>query len=293
MGRCLKSVQGLADEIIVVDGKSLDETVSIAKQYKAKVFPTTHKLMFHLNKQMAIDKATGDWILLLDADEEVPAALAGEIKQTIHYRLENSDSGSDVCGYWIPRKNIIFGKWIEHTGWWPDYQLRLFIKGTIKFPCLSVHEHPQITGETAKLIEPLIHHHYADVNQYLERLIRYTDNDVKVMVRNKTEVRAIDALIWPADEFIKRYLTWHGYQDGLHGLVLSLLQSFYRLVVFTKVWEAKHFETGKNPLPVNYVEGILKKKLKEFVWWRYANQIEKSTHRAKRLLLKARRRLGL
>lgn len=128
---CLESVKW-ADEIVIVDGTSTDKTVAIAKKYGAKVIIRENPLMFHINKQKAFEAATGDWILYLDADERVSPELKKEILSVVNQK--------DFNGFWMPRKNIIFGKWIRHTGWWPDQQLRLFRRGKGKLACQSVHE---------------------------------------------------------------------------------------------------------------------------------------------------------
>jgi len=266
--RCLRSVKPVADEIIVVDGSSTDKTREIAKKIGARVIKTTNKKMFHINKQTAINHAQYNWVLLMDADEKISQKLADEIKSLI------INGQLSVNGYWIPRKNIIFKKWIKHTGWWPDYQLRLFKKDTLHFPCQSVHEHPKLKGKSARLKNPLIHYHYSSVSQYLKRLDRYTDNDRDVFIKQNQELKWQDFLIKPADEFIKRFVAWEGYKDGLHGLVLSLLQSFFQFVVCVKVWEEKGFQKKGINNFLFQTKKILKKKMQEYQWWMLENCIK-------------------
>ena len=119
-------MENLADEIIIIDNKSSDKTAEIAKRHKAKVFEKENNLMLNINKNYGFTKASGDWVLYLDADERITPELAGEITLVV--------DNSQVVAYWISRKNIIFGKWIKHAGWHPDYQLRLFKRDGGKFP---------------------------------------------------------------------------------------------------------------------------------------------------------------
>ncbi len=144
IGDCLKSVT-FADEIIVVDNESTDKTVEIAKKYKAKVTSKPNNKMLNINKNAGIAKAASDWILYLDADERVTKELQNEIKAIL-----NQDS-PDVAGYFIPRKNIIFGRWIEYAGMYPDYQMRLFKRGKGKYPEIHVHEMIDVDGKVAYL----------------------------------------------------------------------------------------------------------------------------------------------
>ena len=117
IGRCLEAVKGWVDEIVVVDGSSEDKTREIAKSYGAKVIKTTNKPVFHLNKQMAIDKCQGDWILQLDADEIVVKELKGEILQAIEPQASNL---KHFVAYQIPRKNFLLGRWLSKGGQYPD-----------------------------------------------------------------------------------------------------------------------------------------------------------------------------
>lgn len=233
---CLKSVQGLADEIVIVDGTSTDKTVAIAKKYGAKVIVRENPPMFHLNKQKAFEAATGDWILYLDADERVTSELAQEIK------LEIRNLKLEIAGYWLPRKNIIFGKWMEHTGWYPDYQLRLFRRGQASLPCKTVHEQPVLKGQAGHLKNPLWHENYQTISQFIARLDKYTENDKNLFLAENKKIQWHDAIRFPTGEFLKRFFLEQGYKDGLHGLVLSLLQAFSSLVTFAKVWEAEGFK---------------------------------------------------
>lgn len=277
---CLESVKW-ADEIVIVDGSSTDKTVALAKKYTSKITIRENPLMFHLNKQKAFEKATGDWILYLDADERVSEDLKKEIREAVKNKAFN--------GFWIPRKNIIFGQWIRYTGWYPDYQLRLFRQGKAYLPCQSVHEQPQLTGHSGKLKNPLIHENYQKVSQYIKRLNElYTENDKNLYLTKKQEIKWQDAFIWPVNEFFKRFFKEKGYKDGLHGLILSLFQAFSSLVTFAKVWEVQGFK--KQELPLNDFFSEMKKLGKETSYWITTALIDKNKQPVKKTVLKIKRR---
>jgi (heptosyl)LPS beta-1,4-glucosyltransferase len=235
--RALDSVEILADEVIVVDMESEDNTVKIAKKAGAKVY--LHKKVGYVEpaRNFAIGKATGSWILVLDADEEIPASLAKELKRI--------SEGPQADFYRLPRKNIIFGKWITHTGWWPDYNIRFFKKGTVVWKKL-IHSVPETQGKgqslPAKEQFAIIHHNYQSISQYLERMTRYTQIQAKFLIKDGYRFSWQDLIRRPTSEFLSRFFANEGYKDGIHGLALSLLQAFSELVVYARVWEHNKFE---------------------------------------------------
>lgn len=230
---CLESVKW-ADEIVIFDEKSTDKTVSIAKKYTNLVFSTDHDPMFHRTKQKAVVKSTGDWILSLDADERVTE----ELKKEIFDKVNSKDA---QAGYQFPRKSKIFGKWIEHSGWYPDYQVKLFKKGKGHYPCQSIHEMISIDGQIGMMEHDLLHMHYSTIDWFLNRRFEYTKDDAQNMISSGQKIVWFDAIKFPADEFFKRFFYWEGYKDGLHGLVLSLFMAFDRLIVFARIWENQKF----------------------------------------------------
>lgn len=233
---CIESIQDLAAEIIVVDNSSTDKTSEIAKKMGAKVFKQANDAQkIDLQKNYGFEKASHDWVLSLDADERLTPELIAEIKHEI-------EKHPKVSGFWIPRKNIIFNKWIRHSLWWPDYQLRLFKKGKGKFLKATVHVPLNVSGETQHISEPMIHHSYSSISQYVNRMNNiYTDVEVEGLMRSGKKFIWIDAIRLPFSDFFKTFFLQKGYQDGLHGLVLSLLQAFYMFLLFAKVWERQGF----------------------------------------------------
>ncbi len=283
IGPCLESVKG-AGEMVIVDGQSTDKTQEIAKKYGAKVIVRKNPLMFHLNKQKAFEAATKDWILYLDADERVTPELKKEILKAIETKSLN--------GYWIPRKNIIFGKWIKHSLWHPDHQLRLFRRGKARLPCQSVHEQPKLTGKAGYLKNSLIHEHYQTVSQYVDKLnTLYTENDVRVFFRKKKKIHWYDAIRFPAEDFLSTLFARKGYKDGLHGLVLSLLQAFSTFVTFAKIWEKQGFKEAEPEDFLKKVGKELAKAEKDLGYWLLTARIDQEKSGLKKGVLKIKRRL--
>ena len=261
---CLKSAKLAADEIILVNNTSQDSTVKISKKYTDKIFTRPNDpVMLNISKNFGFSKATGDWIISLDADERITRQLAHEIKKAV--------LNKDYNGWEIPRKNIIFGKWIEHSIWWPDYNLRLFRKGFGKFAEKHVHEKLDVIGEVGKLENPMVHYNYQTVSQFIRKLDKtYTESETENYLASGKKIYWFDAIRWPTNDFIKTFFFQKGYKDGLHGLVLSQLQAFYALIFFAKVWERK--EDFKDLTPDNFFMEFLRelsKVSKDIKYWIY------------------------
>lgn len=279
---CINSVD-FADEVIVVDGSSTDNTAKLAVNNGAIVLKRPNHSMLNINKNFGFKKAKNDWILSLDSDERVTPELKKEI-------LEVVKSKSSKNGYYMPRKNIIFGKWIRHSIWWPDYQLRLFRKNKGKFPERHVHELLEIEGEADRLENPIEHLNYQTVSQFIYKLEKiYTESEAENIIRSGKRVSWHDALRMPAHDFFNTYFLQKGYKDGLHGLVLSIFQSFYMEVVFAKVWEHQGFEEKNIALDDLYCE--TKKLGKEWSYWQVTSKIEQSSFFIKKIGLKIKRKL--
>jgi glycosyltransferase involved in cell wall biosynthesis len=228
---CLDSVAHWCTEIIMVDGESTDRTVAIAKKFGVKVYSAPNQPMFHKNKQMAIDRCTGDWILQLDADEVVPKELAEEIKKTLRKK-------TDINGYYFPRKNLFLGRYLTKGGQYPDYNLRLYKKGKGKLPCKSVHEQAIVTGKTGYLVTALLHNSYPDFSHYLSHFNRYTSIFADELVEEKETVTFISGLkyifITPVCWFLLTYLRHRGYVDGFTGFVFSFFSALRFPVAYVK-----------------------------------------------------------
>ena len=235
---CLDSIINLAYEIIVVDGSSHDKTREIAKKFGAKVFKVTNKPIFHLNKQIAVNKASGKWVLQLDADEQVSSALKQEIKSVI------SQPKTQFNGYYLPRKNFFLTKFLTKGGQYPDYVIRLFIKNTGRFPCQTVHEQIVINGPVGYLHHPIIHWSDRTFSRYLTRFNRYTSLDAVSLYRQKIKPSLLMCfqffLIKPISWFLSTYFRHKGFVDGLPGFIFSLMSSLRFPVIYLKFWELNH-----------------------------------------------------
>lgn len=278
---CLKSVKDVASEIIVIDNTSIDRTNQIAKKYTDKVFIRENNLMLNVNKNFGFSQVTGKWILNLDADERVTDELSKEILEL--------DENVSTNGFLIPRKNILFGKWVRHSIWWPDYQLRLFKKNKGKFEERHVHELLKLDGEPKKLTFPIEHLNYQTISQFLYKLEHiYTESEVENIIKSNKKLNWYDAIRMPAGDFMKTYFFQQGYKDGLHGLVLSLLQAFYMEVVFAKVWERKGFE--EKELSINEISDEFRALGKELSYWILTEKIKNDKSFFKKIINRIRRR---
>lgn len=230
---CLKSVEGLADEIVIVDGGSIDKTVEIAKKFKAKVIQTDNPPIFHINKNKAIDRATGDWILQLDADERVTDELAKEIKRAI-----NNEKG--INGYWLPRKNFFLGRFLEKGGQYPDYTMRLYKRGRGRLPAKDVHEQAVVEGQVSILKNNLLHLRDLTFSKYIEGLDRYTNIMAAQLAESRLKIGAlsfIDHILFkPLAWFLKTYIRHKGFQDGFPGFVFSYFSSLRFPISYMKYW---------------------------------------------------------
>lgn len=235
----LDSIIELVDEVIIVDGGSEDRTIEIAKSYgpKVKIFTTDNPLMFHINKQKALEQAKGEWILQLDADEAVSNDLKVEIMSII-----TSESAKD--GYWVPRKNWFLNRFLTKGGIYPDYTIRLYKNGKAHFPCKSVHENVEVKGEVGYLKSDLLH--YADPNfeRYLNRWNRYTSLDVKMILEKKEQLNwFMYFVVKPKLTFFSIYIRHRGLQDGFAGFVWALFSSIRYWVIYIKWWNSKNVNT--------------------------------------------------
>lgn len=259
--KCLKSAS-FADEIIFVDNSSTDKTKEIAKKYTGLIYTQKNDpFLIDLQKNTGFKKAKNEWILSIDADEIV----SDELKKEIENLLEKTDLKD---GYFIPRKNIIFGKQIDYTGWYPDYQLRLFRKSKGEFRDSHVHEGIQIEGETEYLKEHIVHHNYESVVQFIHKnMIVYAQNEANNLINKNYDLQPGDLVSMPAKEFLSRFFARKGYRDGIHGLFLSLLMAASHLVVLSMVWEKQGFKKNENTDILKTVEKEFKSLSKDLRFW--------------------------
>ena len=219
---CLASVRDFADELLVLDSGSADRTAEMAREAGARVESRAFD-NYPNQRNAALDLARGDWIFFIDADERATPTVGQELQSAIR--------NSQFAGYWIPRRNIIFGKEIRHTGWSPDYQPRILGKGRARFdPTREVHELVLWDGAVGYLREPLIHYNYESLAQFRAKQIQYTRYEAQVWYAEGKRARWRGFIGQPMREFFRRYISLQGWRDGGHGLLLSALMAYYAFV---------------------------------------------------------------
>lgn len=281
--RCLSSVKNLVDEIVVVDEESADNTLEIAKNFTEKVFVHESVGFVEPARNFSIEKATGDWVLILDADEE--------IEKGLFTKLKNIAEEGKADYVLIPRKNLSFGVWIKNTGWWPDYQIRFFKKGKVTWQD-KIHSKPTTDGKQITL-EPIeenaiIHHNYDSISQFLTKLDNYTT--VEVSQSGNDEFEISNLIKNPTNEFISRYFSHKGYRDGIHGLVLSILMAFYIFVIEIKKWEKDGFEVKDEKEVLEVIKKETKILKKDLRYWEITTSISETRNPLQKIFLKVVRK---
>jgi glycosyltransferase involved in cell wall biosynthesis len=239
--RTLQSVKAFADEIIIVDSGSTDATVALAQANEAKVFVESWK-GFAPQKNSALAKASGDWILSLDADEEVSPELAASINA-----LLKSTTPPQFAGYTMNRRNLYFGKWIKRCGYYPDPKLRLIRRGAAEFELRAVHEDMKMTAPKGHLRGDLIHHAYPTLESFIEHANRYSSLGAEMVVaERKVGFSFINIVLRPLVRFIYSYFFRLGFLDGKEGLLVLMNHAAYVSWKYAKAWErSKSSEPGK------------------------------------------------
>lgn len=233
IARTLESVKGIADEIIIVDSHSTDSTVRIAKSFGAKVFVEDWK-GFAIQKNSALAKASGEWILSLDADEEVSPELATSIKGA----LSLPKSGAQPDGYFMARRNLYLKKWIKHGGYYPDRKLRLVRRSLAKFEPRAVHEDMKLAGPVGLLRGDLIHYAYPTLEGFIEHANRYSSLGAKMVADERRVGFSVTNIVFrPMVRFFYNYALRGGFLDGREGLLVHLTHAAYVSWKFSKAWE--------------------------------------------------------
>jgi glycosyltransferase involved in cell wall biosynthesis len=223
--RCLDSVRW-ADEIVVLDSGSTDDTLAIAGEFTFKVEATGEWPGFGLQKNRALDRATGDWVLSLDADEWVTPELRAEIEAAL------ARPGA-AAAYRLPRLSSYCGRPMRHSGWWPDYVVRLFRRGQARFSDDLVHERVISQGPRATLANPLMHEAVRSTEQVLDKINAYSSAGAENMWRAGKR-GSLRAALWHGGwAFFRTYFVRLGFLDGREGFMLAVTNaesSYYRYV---------------------------------------------------------------
>jgi glycosyltransferase involved in cell wall biosynthesis len=234
LARTLQSVQPLVrnghGEIIVVDSGSTDRTLQIAHSFGAKIFSEPWK-GFAAQKNSAMGKAAGEWVLQLDADEALEAELAEEINRAL-------GQGGDLVGYWLPRKNFFLGRWIKHGGFYPDPKLRLIRRGTGKFEEYGAHPTIKVSGPTGRLKHALIHDAYPTLRGYIDHMNSYSSSGAEVAVaKGNKAFNLLNIVVRPKLTFFYNYILRLGFLDGREGFLLHHYHAVYVSWKYAKAWE--------------------------------------------------------
>ena len=268
--RLFKSLGSFPSEIVVVSmAGETPELSEICEKFNATLCVHKPESYVEAARNYGVGRARGEWIFVLDPDEEVPRTLIERLKKAI------SKSSADY--FRIPRKNMIFGKWMEHSRFWPDYNIRFFKKNAVSWT-EEIHSIPVTQGKGQDIPEKeeyaIIHHHYQSIGQFLVRMDRYTSVQAAERAKKNTvgpggtrPYKFIwkDLLTKPTGEFLSRYFAGEGYKDGLHGLAISLLQTFSEVVVYLKIWEGEKFL--QQAVSAEEVSSEFGKMEGELNWW--------------------------
>lgn len=258
----LSSIDDFVLEIII-GSISLNTNLEnkLLQNKKIKIVKVDNEVPFaDMVKEDLKKEARGEYILYLDPDEIFPQ----DVKLFLKDNLDKYD-------YFIfPRKNIIFGKWIRHSRWWPDHQLRLFKKNSLIWP-KTIHPVPKPKGKGYSFKDEeknsIMHYNYDNLDQYLEKTVRYAKSEAEYKIKNNEEFSINVAIKLSLSEFISRFFAYEGYRDGMHGFSLAILQMFYYFLVYFYYWEEKkYFVLDQDKLLINS-ENYFHLGLKEINYW--------------------------
>jgi (heptosyl)LPS beta-1,4-glucosyltransferase len=235
---CLASV-GWAAERVVVDAESSDRTAELARAAGAKVIVRPWP-GFSAQKNYAMDLVSAEWILIVDADERVPAPLQAEILSRMA-----AWKGGDQVAFEIPRKNYFYGAWVRYAGVYPDYQIRLFRRGCASYNDVPVHENLIVNGTIGRLSSPLEHYTERRIRDHFRKFGLYTTLAAREKSASVRRVGIDDLVIRPLVVFVKAYALKQGFRDGVRGLIVSVFASMYTFVKYAKVWHMIQVARGE------------------------------------------------
>ncbi|MFH1202691.1 MAG: glycosyltransferase family 2 protein [Candidatus Omnitrophota bacterium] len=231
IAECLESVYNWADEIIVIDDESRDNTLEIVRKFTNRVF--TRKMDIEgCHRNWAYKAAKNPWVLSLDADERVSPQLQIEISRIIN-------DPNDYSGFAIPRRNFIGRYWVKYGGWYPSAQLKLFRKDRFRYEEVEVHPRAFLDGKCGLLKSDIIHYSYKDIEDFLAKLNRQTSLEATKWINSNRKMSLGHALWRAVDRFFRRFLGKKGYKDGWPGFVVAFFDSVYQIVSYSKYREFK------------------------------------------------------
>ena len=255
IGSCLKSLKWV-DDLVVVDMGSEDNTLKLARKYTKNIITVKNVGFVEPVRNEGVDKAIGDWILVLDADEEITVDLRNKLGEVIYQKFDVWE---------LSRKNLILDEWMKDAGWWPDYQSRFFRKGCLKWKN-KIHSKPIVKGKVSRFEAEeklaIIHHNYQSVEEYVDRLNKYTSIEAKQS--SDKNVSGIDTNIAFMSDYFRRLYKEKGYKAGDMGMILSVMQAYYQFLVKVKVWER---EKRKKDTKLNDLSNMSKSISSQMSYW--------------------------
>jgi glycosyltransferase involved in cell wall biosynthesis len=234
-----------ADEIVVVDSESTDDTVARARRFTDKVIVRPWP-GYVAQKNFAAGRAAHDWVFSLDADERVSPPLADEIRR---WARDGKTPGTAVAGFRVPRVTFHLGRWLRSTDWYPDYQLRLYDRRRARWAGRHVHESVRADGPVGQLRGELLHYAYRDLAHHVATIDRYTTLAARQMHEDGRRAGWWDLAVHPAAAFLRNYFLRGGFRDGVPGFVVSAMNAHYVGLKFAKLWELCSASTSTPPAP--------------------------------------------
>jgi glycosyltransferase involved in cell wall biosynthesis len=233
--RCLKSLRW-AEELVIVDSFSTDGTYEICKKYTDKAYQVAFK--GHRDQyQYAADLTTKDWIMFVDADEEIPPELVDEIQR------ELKENGALYDGFFIYRRTYYLGRWIRYGGWYPDGEIRLYKRNKGRWEG-GLHAKVVVDGKFKKLKKEYLHYTYWDISDQIKTIDRYSRIAAEDFVKERKRFSLIKLLFHPPLRFMKEYFLKSGFRDGLPGLIIAVSTMYYVFIKYAKHWELTHTRRG-------------------------------------------------
>jgi glycosyltransferase involved in cell wall biosynthesis len=231
---CLDSLAWTDAQLVVLDSRTTDDSATVATDRGAQVvirdfstFPRQRNAALETIR----DRGLGDWVMFLDHDERATSQLAIEARA-----VTNADGPTAPVGYWIPRRDFIWGRWIRHGGWWPDHQLRLLRVDRCHYDVKrDVHELVEMDGPSGQLVETMLHYNYDTLEQFLEKQRHYSRLEAQRLRRLNRGPRPWSPLLQSCREFHRRFVKLEGYRDGWRGFVLATLLGWYTARTYSDV----------------------------------------------------------
>lgn len=237
--RCLESIKW-CQEIIIIDSGSTDQTLEICREYTDKILHRDWSGYVD-QKRYGLEQCSSEWVLNIDADEEVSSELKEEI---VTLTAQDAKQRLPYNGFLISRVVYYLGRWWRNGGWYPEYRLRLCRKSATTWGGTDPHEKASVTGETKKLSGELYHYTYKDIQDQVNRLNKFASSAAKSMITKGKAPSIIQMLIRPAFRFIKFYFLKQGFKDGVAGFIIAMLEAYYVFLKYAKVWEANQKGSG-------------------------------------------------